>query len=166
MRTLALLLWPAISGCVVQMAGGPTYARHGDSGAAAELAVGDDSVRVLGELSAQQLDHSDGTRTAVAVDEGLRGSLPGAIEPDRDWARWLDFGADVGGGLGGDGDGMFARAWVGGWADVRLEPRHDEYPTLRAQIRRVAYTGNVPDETELFFGIGYVFRGSGGRVPD
>ena len=166
MRTLAVLLLPAISGCFVQLAGGATFARHGDSGAAAELAMGDDSARMLGQLSVRQLDHRDGTHTAVAVDEGLRGSLPGAIEPERDWARWLDFGADVGGGLGGDGDGMFARAWVGGWADLRLEARHDEYPTLRAQVRRVAYTGDVPAETELFLGIGYVFRGSGGRVPD
>lgn len=166
MRTLALLVLPAISGCVVQMAGGPTFARHGDSGIAGELAVGDDSVRVLTQLSAQQLERRDGTGTAVAVDEGLRGSLPGALEPDADWARWLDFGADAGAGVGGHGDGPFARAWVGGWADVRLLPRHDEYPTLRAQIRAVAYSGNVPDETELFVGIGYVFRGSGGRVPD
>ena len=162
---VALLLMS--SGCYVQGTGGITYARGHIRGGAAELVVGDDGLRLVAlQVSAQHVERSDRETTAVALDEGLRGSLPGALFPDRDWARWFDFGGDAGAGVGADGEGLLARAWAGVWADVRLSTRHDEYPTLRAQIRRVAYTGNVHDESELFFGIGWTVRGANTRVPD
>ncbi len=167
MRMMIVAPVVAISGCFVQGTGGMTYARSEITGASAELVAGEDDVRwILAQLSVQQLQHSDLSTTAVVLDEGIRGSLPGALWPPRDWAHWFDFGGDAGGGLGVDGEGLLARAWIGLWADVRFLPGRDEYPTLRAQIRRVVYTGNIDPENELFFGIGWTVRGANTRVPD
>jgi len=161
----AALLVVASTGCFAQTTAGMTAARGAPSGGRAELAVGDSAFRDTASVSVQQVARDDGsTTTAVALDAGFRGSLLGALVRERDWARWLDFGADAGAGAGMHGLHGFGRAWAGGWADVRVAPRHERYPILRAQIRRVAYTDGIANETELMVGVGWTVRGEP-RLP-
>jgi hypothetical protein len=158
MKVAAIAL--ALGGCFTQLTAGTTVARGQVTGAGAEIAIGDSGVRATAALVGQDVARDRGDTVAVHLDEGLRVSVPGIVyyNHDPDWIQWLDFGGDVGAGVGVVSTDPLARAWVGGWADLRVLPRHDRYPTLRAQLRRVAYTSGVDNETEMFFGIGWTAR--------
>src|SRR5262245_42001283 len=92
----SLVLAFALAGCFRQATLGVTAAgRH--AGGALEGVTGTMALRTTGELVVEQLGLDDGSTTVGAIyGNAVRGSLPGALFPDRDAARWIDFGADVG----------------------------------------------------------------------
>jgi hypothetical protein len=153
-------------GCYASAMDGVTRAGGHTTGDAVEITTGDDAdgaVRFVEQIAVQDLRNSHGSEhLGAALDVAARVSVPGLALPHRDWARWLDFGGDLGAGLGGTDAGPFARGWAGTWADLRLWKDKESYPVLSARLRRNGYAGKLDDDTEMVVGLGWVWRVTSG----
>ena len=59
-------------------------------------------------------------------------------------------------------------AWAGLWANVRLLPNKIEFPALAFGLRRIDFSGDVANQTEVFVGLAWTHwdTDTSFRMPD
>ena len=110
--------------------------------------------RVMRTGSAAGDGHA-GTSVAVSV----RLSVPGVLPTDHHVDRFIDGGAEVGGGIamlvGTASLTAGAERFVGGWLEIGNLDVSDGYVVFTVGVRAMQLTGRLLDDTLFTFGIGW-----------